>query len=69
MGTEKYKAELTGHTRYFTVTDEEDNEFSVIEFHDEDAQASDWEVMDEKTKDVEDEQLRKAIIAAVLNRG
>lgn len=73
MGTKKYKVELTGHIRYFTVTftvtDEEDNEFFVIEFYDENTQVSDWEIMDEKTKDVEDEQLRKEIIDAVLNSG
>jgi hypothetical protein len=46
-----YKVELTGHTRYFAVIDEEkDREWTVVEFYDENSDSSDWEVMDEQGK-------------------
>lgn len=71
---EKYKVELTGHTRYFSVEDEEGNEFSVIEFYDENSQYSDWEVTDANDRYANDgfqkigDELKKEIINAVLNR-
>jgi deoxycytidine triphosphate deaminase len=51
----KYTVELTGHTRYFAVVDEEDREFLVVQFYDENSQSSNWEVMDEQGKCVGEE--------------
>lgn len=61
----KYMVELTGHTRYFAVVDEEeDREFLVVQFYDENSQSSDWEVMDEQGKCVGEER-RGELIEAV----
>ena len=72
---EKYKVGLTGHTRFFTVTDEKGNEFLATEFYDENTQSSDWGIYNKPlgayNPYVEehkiDEQQRKEIIKAVLN--
>jgi hypothetical protein len=64
-----YKVELTGHTRYFAVTDEQkDREFMVVEFYEENSNSSDWEVwevMNGGDKYVEEGEEKDEIIQAV----
>lgn len=75
LKAKKYKVEQTGHTRYFTVTDEKGNEFLATEFYDENSQSSNWGIYNKPLRtynpyDEEhkiDEQQRKEIIKAVLD--
>lgn len=71
---EKYKVELTGHTRHFTVTDEKGNVFLATEFYDKNNKSTDWGIYKPfedynpyRKKHEIDEQQRKEIIKAVLD--
>ena len=64
----KYKVELTGHTRYFSVDDEKGNEYTVVEEYNANPDWTERTIYNKEGEIVDDEQLKNKIIEAVLSR-